>query len=133
MAELKRFGYGLQALVVLASSKEQYSSREIAEQIRCEPTALRKILSRLTEAGYIEVRQGRGGGYMLAKQPGDITLAEVYLSMHDDVPMLDGMLDTTGNHLFGQKVRQSFDQIMTDIRFQVEHVLKSYTVADLVE
>ncbi|KHL95128.1 TrmB family transcriptional regulator [Paenibacillus sp. IHB B 3415] len=133
MAELKRFGYGLQALVVLASSKEQYSSREIAEQIRCEPTALRKILSRLTEAGYIEVRQGRGGGYMLAKQPGDITLAEVYLSMHDDVPMLDSMLDTTGNHLFGQKVRQSFDQIMTDIRFQVEHVLKSYTVADLVE
>lgn len=133
MAELKRFGYGLQALVVLASSREQYSSREIAEQIRCEPTALRKILSRLTEAGYIEVRQGRGGGYMLAKQPGDITLAEVYLSMHDDVPMLDGMLDTTGNHLFGQKVRQSFDQIMTDIRFQVEHVLKSYTVADLVE
>ncbi|MEK3671103.1 MULTISPECIES: RrF2 family transcriptional regulator [unclassified Paenibacillus] len=133
MAELKRFGYGLQALVVLASAKEQYSSREIAEQIRCEPTALRKILSRLTEAGYIEVRQGRGGGYMLAKQPGDITLAEVYLSMHDDVPMLDGMLDTTGNHLFGQKVRQSFDQIMTDIRFQVEHVLKSYTVADLVE
>ncbi|NOU77657.1 Rrf2 family transcriptional regulator [Paenibacillus sp. LMG 31459] len=133
MAELKRFGYGLQALVVLASTAGQYSSVEIAEQIRCEPTALRKILSRLTEAGYIEVRQGRGGGYTLAKPPGEITLAEVYLSMHDDVPMLDGMLDTTGNHLFGQKVRQSFDQIMTDIRYQVEHVLKSYTIADLVE
>lgn len=133
MAELKRFGYGLQALVVLAANPGQYSSVEIAQQIHCEPTALRKILSRLTEAGYIEVRQGRGGGYTLARQPGEITLSEVYLSLHDDVPMLDGMLDTTGNHLFGHKVRQSFDQIMTDIRVEVEQVLKSYTIADLIE
>lgn len=42
MAELKRFGYGLQALVVLATVPGQYSSAEIAEQIHCEPTALRR-------------------------------------------------------------------------------------------
>ena len=78
MAELKRFGFGLQALIVLATRSGQYSSNEIASYIHCEPTALRKILSRLTDGGFIEVRQGRGGGYTLAKRPGEITLAEVY-------------------------------------------------------
>ncbi|MBW4080486.1 Rrf2 family transcriptional regulator [Paenibacillus sp. S150] len=133
MAELKRFGYGIQALVVLASSPGQYSSAEIAEQIHCEPTALRKILSRLTDAGYIEVRQGRGGGYTLAKAPADITLSDVYGALHDESPVWDRMLDTTGNHLFGHKVRMSFEQIMNDIHIQVDQVLMSYTVADLIE
>ena len=133
MAELKRFGFGLQALIVLASAVGQYSSAEIAEHIHCEPTALRKILSRLTDAGFIEVRQGRGGGYTLAKRPEDITLAEVYHSLHDEAPLWDRMLDTTGSHLFGKKVRESFEHIMTDIHSHVDQVLLSYTVADLLD
>ncbi|ULO10068.1 Rrf2 family transcriptional regulator [Paenibacillus sp. 19GGS1-52] len=133
MAELKRFGYGLQALVVLASRSGQYSSTEIAELINGEATALRKILSRLTDAGFIEVSQGRGGGYTLARRPEDITLAEVYRSLQDDGAQWERMLDTTGNNFFGKKVRESFVQIITDIHTQVDHVLLSYTIADLME
>lgn len=133
MAELKRFGYGLQALVVLASRSGQYSSTEIAEHINGEATALRKILSRLTDAGFIEVSQGRGGGYTLARRPEDITLAEVYRSLQDDGAQWERMLDTTGNNFFGKKVRESFEQIISDIHTQVDHVLLSYTIADLME
>ncbi|MRN54499.1 Rrf2 family transcriptional regulator [Paenibacillus monticola] len=133
MAELKRFGYGLQALVVLASRSGQYSSTEIAELINGEATALRKILSRLTDAGFIEVSQGRGGGYTLARKPEDITLAEVYRTLQDDGAQWERMLDTTGNNFFGKKVRESFEQIIMDIHTQVDHVLLSYTIADLME
>lgn len=133
MAQVKRFGYGLQALILLAMDREQVSSAEMAGKISCEPTALRKILARLTEAGIIEVKHGRGGGYRLAKPPSSITLAEVYRSVHEEEPLWDGMLETTGNNLFGSRVRGSFDKIMSDIQLQVMGVLDSYNLADMLE
>ncbi|WP_219838056.1 Rrf2 family transcriptional regulator [Paenibacillus sp. R14(2021)] len=132
MAQLKRFGWGLQALIVLASNANQCSSAEIAEQIQCEPTALRKVLAQLVEAGIIEVRQGRSGGYQLTRAPVRITLFEIYTSLHEEQPQWDRMLDTTGNHSFGQMVNESFQKIMTDINSQVRLVLGNYTVADLL-
>jgi len=132
MAELKRFGFGLQAIIVLASHAGQCSSEEIARHIHCEPTALRKILARLTECGLIEVKQGRGGGYTLAKRPEDINLVEVYHSVHNQGPQWDRMLDTTGDNLFGNKMRASFGEIMNNVHSQVDSVLQSYTIADLM-
>ncbi|WP_284237113.1 Rrf2 family transcriptional regulator [Paenibacillus glycanilyticus] len=133
MAQLKRFGFGVQALIVLASHTELLTSVEMAELIHCEPTALRKILSQLVDGGIIEVKQGRAGGYQLAKRPGLITLREVYQTVHEEEPAWDRMLDTTGNHHFGQKVNESFKKIMTDISDQVYFVLGNYTIADLVD
>src|SRR5262245_34356714 len=112
MAQLKRFGLGLQALIVLATSEELCSSAEIAEQMQCEPTALRKILAQLGDAGIVEVRQGRSGGYELTRSPQAITLFEVYTALHEEQPQWDRMLDTTGDHGFGQRVNESFRTIM---------------------
>ncbi|MGG1518527.1 Rrf2 family transcriptional regulator [Paenibacillus oryzisoli] len=134
MAQLKRFGFGLQALIVLAiHPDEQLSSSEMADQIRCEPTALRKILSQLREADMIEVRQGRTGGYQLARRPDQITLMQIYAALHDEEPIWDRMLDTTGDHLFGQKVNHAFQQLMGDINTQVTQILGTYTLANLIE
>jgi Rrf2 family protein len=133
MAQLKRFGFGLQALIVLANNSEQYTSAQISEYILCEPTALRKILSQLSEAGIVEVKQGRAGGYQLTRKPDQITLFDVYISLHEAEPQWDRMLDTTGHHLFGKKVNQSFQKIMVDINTQVGLVLGTYRVADLMD
>jgi Rrf2 family protein len=133
MAQLKRFGLGLQALIVLATNDDICSSAEISEQIQCEPTSLRKILAQLGDAGIIEVRQGRSGGYELTRSPEEITLFEIYTSLHEEQPKWDRMLDTTGNHDFGLKVNESFQKIMTEINMQVTKVLGNYTVADLME
>ncbi|NBD25811.1 RrF2 family transcriptional regulator [Paenibacillus glycinis] len=133
MAQLKRFGLGLQALIVLAANDDLRSSAEIAEQIQCEPTALRKILAQLGDAGIVEVRQGRAGGYELTRSPDEITLFEVYTSLHEEQPVWDRMLDTTGSHGFGQQANESFRKIMADINTQVSKVLGDYTVADLIK
>ncbi|SDM79352.1 transcriptional regulator, BadM/Rrf2 family [Paenibacillus sp. yr247] len=133
MARLKRFGFGLQALIVLAMNSEQCSSTEIADQIRCEPTALRKILSQLREADIIEVRQGRSGGYQLTRRPDQITLFQIYTALHEEEPVWNRMLDTTGDHVFGKKVKSAFQIIMCDINTQVTQVLGNYTLANLID
>ena len=133
MAQLIRFGLGVQALVVLASQSNQWSSAEIAERIHCEPTALRKILSQLAEAGIIEVRQGRTGGYRLIKHPEEITLARVYRSVFAEDPQWHQMLVTMDQNLYGDKARDSFRQIVTEVNAQVDYALGAYTIADFIE
>ena len=133
MAQLKRFGFGLQALIAMASRPDQWSSAELADQIRCEPTALRKILSQMTEAGLVEAKQGRSGGYKLVKRPEEITLVEVYRSVHEADPGWDGIADTAGDGWLGETVRESFGRIMADINVQVVRVLGTYTIADLLK
>lgn len=133
MAQLKRFGLGLQALIVLATEEDLRSSAELAARIQCEPTALRKVLAQLGDAGIVDVRQGRSGGYELTRSAEAITLFEVYSALHEEQPIWDRMLDTTGNHGFGQRVNESFQTIMSDINTQVTKVLGTYTVADLIQ
>ena len=42
---------------------------------------LQQILRELKDAGYLESRKGPGGGYVLARKPEEITLAEVVRAM----------------------------------------------------
>ena len=133
MAQIKRFGFGLQALIALASQPDQWSSGEIAEHLRCEPTALRKILAQLAEAGLIEVKQGRTGGYRLIKPAGEITLSEVYRSVYDEEPQWENMFETRGEAPPGEKMKQAFERIRKDINRQMDGVLSTYTLDDLLD
>ena len=40
MAQIKRLGFGLQAIILLAWENDYMTSADIAGRIRCEPTAL---------------------------------------------------------------------------------------------
>jgi Rrf2 family protein len=133
MAQIKRLGFGIQALIALASQPDQWSSGEIAEHLRCEPTALRKILAQLAEAGFIEVKQGRTGGYRLIKPPGEITLSEVYRAVYDEEPQWENIFETRGEAPPGDKMKAAFHRIRTDINKQVDGVLSTYTLDDLLD
>ncbi|QAY66492.1 RrF2 family transcriptional regulator [Paenibacillus protaetiae] len=134
MAQLKRFKYGFQALLVLSSSPELRSSTEIAERINCEPTALRKILAQMADASIVEVRQGRTGGYQLAKQPDQITLFEVYTSLHEVDLLQDPFTDKAAAYTFGgDKMLNSFSRLFEEINEQVKKVLGQHTVAEFLE
>ena len=71
--------YGLRALVYLAglSGRESAPIPEIAEGARAPRKFLEAILVELKQAGFVESRRGRFGGYALAKKPEDIVFADV--------------------------------------------------------
>lgn len=133
MAQIKRFGYGLQALMLLAAENKPMTSTEIAGAINCEPTALRKVMSDLAETGLLEVRQGRAGGYKLSLRPEQIPLLAVYQAVRDDEAEWDGILQTISQRAAALNTHLAFKRIITDIKAHVEQVLGHYTVADLME
>ncbi len=59
--------------------------REIAEQADIPGHFLAKIARELARAGFIEIRQGAGGGFVLIKPPEEITMLEVVETMIGEI------------------------------------------------
>ena len=71
--------YGLKALVHLSSlpAGETTQATDIAETNSIPKKFLDAILGELRNAGIVHSKKGPGGGYMLARPPGDIKLGYV--------------------------------------------------------
>ena len=84
----KRGEYGLKALIDLAAQDDPQAAtqiKDIAQRQQIPVKFLEQILLTLKNAGILRSRAGVGGGYYLAKEPGEITLGQV-------VRVLDGPL-----------------------------------------
>lgn len=76
----KSTDYALQIVIYLAGIKEISNAFEIAKTLGISHTYVPKVLNGLIHKGMIASKEGLGGGYYLAKSPGDITLLDIYMS-----------------------------------------------------
>jgi Rrf2 family protein len=91
--------YALHALLVLAehNSDEPIMIAEIAERARVPRKFLEQILLDLKRRGIVRSLRGRAGGYLLGRQPKNITFAEVIRTI--DGPLaLSPCVSTTAYH-----------------------------------
>jgi Rrf2 family protein len=76
------FIIAVHSLVLLAYRPEgMASSEEIAANVCTNPVRVRKVMSCLRKNGFVDTREGPGGGYKLYQRPEQITLADVYRSL----------------------------------------------------
>ncbi|MFA5042894.1 MAG: Rrf2 family transcriptional regulator [Kiritimatiellia bacterium] len=75
----KQSKYGLRALIYLArhSQGKPVLISEIAQREKMPRKFLERILLDLKKRGVLQSRMGKGGGYILARRPEQITVAEI--------------------------------------------------------
>ncbi len=73
----RRTDYALVALAGLARQADAASAREMAQQLHLPLPILRNILKVLASGGLLLSSRGPSGGYRLARDPQDISLAEI--------------------------------------------------------
>ena len=75
----KKTKYAINALVYLAKqpAKQPILISEIAEKERIPKKFLETILLDMKNAGILNSKKGKGGGYYLIKHPADVNLAEI--------------------------------------------------------
>jgi len=84
----RKTDYALAALTDMASnSPDGASARDLSERLRLPLRALTNILNKLTHQGLVESVRGAHGGYKLAKNPKDITLAELIEAVEGKVSL----------------------------------------------
>lgn len=76
------FTIAVHSLVYLAYLPERMASSEmIAENVGTHSARVRKVMSGLRRSGYVDTREGSGGGYRLTIDPSSVTLADIYRVM----------------------------------------------------
>mgnify|MGYP003645414684 CR=1 FL=1 len=68
----------LHVLLHMAEHEEPSTSETLARAMQTNPVVIRRILSGLRERGFVRSEKGHGGGWVLARDLGTITLRDVY-------------------------------------------------------
>ena len=83
----QKFSVAVHIMTVLAFEKCEngnlYTSEQLAQSVRTNPTVVRRLVARLVDAGVLKSYKGKSGGVQLAKCPGDITLDAIYEAVSD--------------------------------------------------
>ena len=124
-----RTRYAIRALYDLAFHRlgQAAGAKEIAERQKVPLRFLEQILQDLRRAGIVEARRGPRGGYALARQPAQISLAEVLHAVRGPLEEMFGFdAPANGN---GEDVPAA---VWTDVRTQLVDVLERATLQDFV-
>lgn len=123
-----RGDYAARALLSLAlhGSDQPTSVKEIAERTNLPQPYLEQILLTAKGAGLVASKRGVGGGYVLARSPDDITLADIVSAVEGASLPLAEHPDHCEGHCVLQEV---WACVSEETRRQLEKV----TLAELVK
>ena len=86
--------YGLRALVELAQqfeTREPVQVKDIARRQRIPEEYLGQLMVGLRRAGLVHSVRGAAGGYLLARPPAEITVAQVLDTLEGPLTLVDGV------------------------------------------
>ncbi len=76
--------YGMRAILYLAAQGTTCSSKDIAEDMSIPRDYLIQLAQLLRNAGLIEARPGKHGGYSLAKEATEISVLDIINALDED-------------------------------------------------
>jgi Rrf2 family transcriptional regulator, cysteine metabolism repressor len=126
----KRADYGLMAVHYIASHGDQgaVSAKRIAEEFHIPQERLAKILQRLAKKQLIESHNGPKGGYVLTREPEQITVGQVLRALEGPVRIVSCMVENDDCPQFSRcNLRRPVEKIQASISY----FLDSVTLAEL--
>lgn len=126
-----RFAIATHALALLAQTGESCASDELSASINTNPAFLRRILARLSQAGLIEAREGRAGGYRLARPAKRIRLSEVYAAVEPEGAIAPSPCEPNAKCPIGAGIQRAFDEVAEAANEGLLRGLSQKTVADI--
>ncbi|HYM46472.1 MAG TPA: Rrf2 family transcriptional regulator [Solirubrobacteraceae bacterium] len=135
--------YGVRVMVELArrSGEEPVPLAEIASHDGLPLAYLEHLVARLRKAGLVDSRRGSRGGYMLARSPTEITMAEVVEALEGSIAPIECISEAADGSIVCS--RESTDPahpahicptklLWTRVRGAIVRTLQETTLADLV-
>jgi Rrf2 family cysteine metabolism transcriptional repressor len=131
--------YGVRVMVELArrGDEEPIPLAEIAAHDGLPLAYLEHLVARLRKAGLVDSRRGSRGGYLLARSPVEITMAEVVEALEGSIAPIecisqgpDGSIVCSRESVPGHTCPTKL--LWTRVRFSIVRTLQETTLADLV-
>lgn len=126
--------YGLKAMFDLAlnDGTDPISLTAISERQKITVNYLEQLIAPLRKAGLVKSVRGAQGGYLLAKLPSEITVAEILYTLEGDLAPADcvnAFKDDACSNADYCATRMIYEKIYESIN----DVVKSITLQDMIE
>jgi len=79
----------LHGIILIARSENNLNVIKIAEETGNSKHHVAKVMQRLVKDGYIESQRGPSGGFVLKKDPKDISFLEIYETIEGKIEVQD--------------------------------------------
>ena len=134
--ELSTFSrYGMRAMVRLAymqqKNKAVVSLKDIAEAEKISPKYLEAIFAALKKNKLVFSRKGKNGGYMLNKQPDEITALEIVEALEGPLTTVNCL--TNKNNCASDPAKCSVINLWAGLNKVIREQLESKTIADILD
>lgn len=125
----RKSDYGLRALMYLAERRARgpVTLNEIAEKLMIPKAFLSKILQQLAKKGVVRSLKGPSGGFVLAVEPGEVTLQEILTEIDGPTRVFECFATESDCTLYGDCLMRD---VFGEVEDQIGKVLARYTLAD---
>ena len=125
--------YATVLLIEIARSQLVRSSQHISEHTGIPLPTVAKLMKNLNRAGLVTSRRGVGGGYVLGRSSGEITLADVIQAVEGPIA-LTACADTSDEHCNIEAicpVQGKWNRVNSAVRAALTEVTLADMVADV--
>jgi FeS assembly SUF system regulator len=96
LAKLTDYGLVLMTIMARGSVATVHTARDLAEASRLPLPTVSKVLKQLLQSGLLTSQRGLKGGYGLAKEPSEISVAEIVTALEGPIALTECSTDTSG-------------------------------------
>ncbi|MCK4690640.1 MAG: Rrf2 family transcriptional regulator [Desulfuromonadales bacterium] len=123
--------YAIRTVVFLAQQPkdEIVLKKDICRTQDVTPAFLTKILQPLIKAGIVSSQRGVGGGFLLAKDPSEITLLDIFQAEEGQLKLNYCLLDSEACH---RDNYCSVHEVWHEAQDKMIRVLTKYNITELV-
>ncbi len=134
----KKAEYALRATIHLGIASEiglnTISAIDLAEVNRLPVKFVERILNELREAGIVDAKRGKSGGYFLAKPADQIGIGEIVRLMDGRLaPICCASENAYQRCSCPDEEHCGLRMVMIDVRNAIANILDRYTIANVVE
>lgn len=128
-----QFSLAVHLLTLLAQAEpaELLDSAALSISPAASPVHVRRVLGHLREAGLVRAQQGAHGGWTLARAPEEIDLAQVWLAVNGEDPVL-GVHSPDPNCEVGRRVQANLRQLDRRALAALVADLATTTIAEIL-
>ena len=96
LAKLTDYGLVLMTIIARDHASSTHTARDLAAQSRLPLPTVSKVLKLLLQSGMLVSHRGIKGGYSLAKEPAEISLAEIITAIEGPIALTECSTDIAG-------------------------------------
>ena len=136
---LQRARTAREAIQVIVDLANEYGTgpvalKSIAERQDISENYLEQLMGTLKKAGFVKSIRGAQGGYILAKEPVDISIGEIIVAMEGPIAFADCMqMDGDAPYVCAKAASCSRRDVWDKIGARINEVLNSITLEEIRE